>query len=436
LDLWSDGTLRPLLMPGGFLLLVAVVLLESGIVSVPAAAIDSFYYVVFTAGIVLAWRFHSARVLFALVVLLLAHRALEFFSGGRAPSAGPGRIAFEAASFLLPLNFVALAWVRERGLTMATIAPRLGVLFIESVFVAVICRPGQITGNWLNPEILRPGLFRWTPIPQFAWVICIVVLAFLLVRFMLYRKPVEGGLLWSLVAAILGLQVGGTGPISSAYFATGGLILASSIVENSYALAYHDELTSLPARRAFNETLLRLEAPYTIAILDIDHFKRFNDTYGHDTGDHVLRMVATRLARVGGGGQTFRIGGEEFSVVFPGTTVQDALPHLESLRSEIETGSFRMRGDDRRRGSANATDRRKAVRRKSLRPRHPRAQSLSGGLSVTISIGVAEPSGRAREVEQVIQAADKALYRAKESGRNRVETATGSRQARPKREIA
>jgi diguanylate cyclase (GGDEF)-like protein len=423
-------------MPGGFLLLVAVVLLESGIVSPPAAAIDSYYYVVFTAGILLAWRFHSARVLFALVVLLLAHRALEFFSAGRTPSAGPARIVFEVAAYLLPLNFVALSWIRERGLSVTTIAPRLGVLFIESVFVAVICRPGQITGQWLDPEVLSPDLFRWTAIPQLAWFACVAALAFLLIRFMLYRKPVEGGLLWSLVAAILGLQGGGIGRISSAYFATGGLILASSIVENSYALAYHDELTSLPARRAFNETLLRLEAPYTIAIVDIDHFKKFNDTYGHETGDHVLRMVAARLARVGGGGQTFRIGGEEFSVVFPGTSVSDALPHLEWLRSDIKAGSFRMRGDDRRGSSANPTDRRKAVRRKVLRPRRARAQSFPGGISVTISIGVAEPGARTRDVEQVIQAADKALYRAKEGGRNRVETAIGTRPQRSKREIA
>ncbi len=425
-------------MPGGLLLLVAVVLLQSGVVSAPPAAIDSFYYVVFAAGIALAWRFHSSRVLFALVVLLLAHRAVEFFSAGRAVSAGSGRVAFEAVAFLLPLNFAALSLIGERGLAIPTIAPRLGMLFVESVFVTVLCRPGQIAGqDWLDAAILSPRLFQWTQIPQLAWFICIAVLMFLLVRFLVYRKPVEGGLFWSLLTAILGLQAGGVGRTASSYFATAGLILASSIIENSYALAYNDELTSLPARRAFNDTLLRLEDPYTVAIVDIDHFKRFNDTCGHETGDHVLRMVAARLARVGGGGQAFRIGGEEFSIVFPGTPLLDALPHLEWLRGEIEAGSFRMRGgDDRRRVSANGSDRRKAVRRKTLRPRRVRGPSSAGGLSVTVSIGVAEPGARARTVQQVIQAADKALYHAKESGRNRVETAIAPRASRPKRDIA
>ena len=328
--------------------------------------------------------------------------------------------------------------MRERGLAIPAIAPRLGMLFVESVFVAVLCRPGQIAGqDWLDATIVSPRLFQWTQIPQLAWFSCIAAVTFLLIRFLVYRKPVEGGLLWSLLAAILGLQAGGAGRIGSAYFATGGLILASSIIENSYALAYNDELTSLPARRAFNDTLLRLVDPYTIAIVDIDHFKRFNDTYGHETGDHVLRMVAARLARVGGGGQAFRIGGEEFSILFPGTPLPDALPHLEWLRGEIEAGSFRVRGaDDRRRTSANGSDRRKAVRRKTLRPRRIRGQSSAGGLSVTVSIGVAGPGARTRTVEQVIQAADKALYRAKETGRNRVETAIASRVSRSKRDIA
>jgi len=63
------------------------------------------------------------------------------------------------------------------------------------------------------------------------------------------------------------------------------------MVETSYLLAYHDELTALPSRRAFHEALLRLQPPYSIAMVDIDHFKRCNDTYGHDTGDEVLRLV-------------------------------------------------------------------------------------------------------------------------------------------------
>jgi diguanylate cyclase (GGDEF)-like protein len=409
------------------------VLLEGGFLPIPASAVDFYYYAVFGAGLLLAWRFHSSRVLFALVILLLAHRAVEFFSAGRDVSFGPGRIAFEAIAFLLPLNFIILSLIPERGLALSAIASRLGLLFFESVFVAVVCRPGETTGpTFLHPAFLGRHFVGWTRIPQLALLAFAVALAILLIRLLLFRKAVESGLLWSLAATFLSLQSGGIGQISSAYLATAGLILVSSIIENSYFLAYHDELTALPARRALNEALLHLKDPYTVAVVDIDHFKNFNDIYGHETGDQVLRMVAGRLARVTGGGHAFRVGGEEFSILFPGKSAKEVLPHLDLLRTVIQGSTFRVRGVQERRSAPRGPDRRTAdgkiaARRKTARPGHTRAQSANGELSVTVSIGVAEPSARTREVEQVIQAADKALYRAKQAGRNRVETATTSR---------
>jgi GGDEF domain-containing protein len=418
------------------LLLTAVLLLDTGVVPVSTAAVDFYSYAVFAAGILLAWRFHSSRVLFALIVLLLAHRALGFFSTGRAAATGPGRVAFEVVAFLLPLNFVILSLMRERGLAIPANASWLGLLFVESVFVAVLCRPEEVTAPAIfHPALVDPHLFHWTRIPQLAWLAFGIAVAVLLYRFLVYRKPVESGLLWSLTAAFLSLQAGGLGRVASAFLATGGLILAGSIVENSYALAYRDELTELPSRRAFNDALLGLEDTYTIAMVDVDHFKKFNDTYGHETGDQVLRMVAAKLARVSGGGQAFRVGGEEFSILFPGKSTKEVLPHLEMLRTEIETGAFRARASkDRRHAPLPGHDRRKSGRRKTARRQRNAVQSLPRELSVTVSMGVAEPSN-AQEVQHVIQAADKALYRAKQAGRNRVEAA-GPVRAKLKRSIA
>jgi diguanylate cyclase (GGDEF)-like protein len=231
------------------------------------------------------------------------------------------------------------------------------------------------------------------------------------------------------------LQSGGAGRIGSAYFATGGLILACSMVENSYVLAYHDELTSLPARRAFNDALLRLQNRYTVAVVDIDHFKKFNDTYGHETGDQVLRLVAAKLAQVSGGGQAFRVGGEEFTILFSGESLTDVLPHLEILRMEIEASAFRVRAGHERRAVPHGADRRKVVRSKRTTLRRKPSSGAANALSLTVSIGVAESNARTRHVEQVIQASDKALYRAKQAGRNRVEAAAPE-SARLKRSIA
>ena len=135
------------------MLLAACVVFQGAFGSIPPAAVHFYFYSVFAAGIVLAWRFHSSRILFALLTLFLAQRALEFFSSGRTAAAGPGRIALEAVAFLLPLNFIAFSVFRERGLVFPAIIPRMALLFFESVFVAIICRPGELMG----PAFLTPA---------------------------------------------------------------------------------------------------------------------------------------------------------------------------------------------------------------------------------------------------------------------------------------
>ncbi|MGB8062114.1 MAG: GGDEF domain-containing protein, partial [Candidatus Sulfotelmatobacter sp.] len=237
-------------------------------------------------------------------------------------------------------------------------------------------------------------------------------------------------LFWSLLAFFLSLRVTGNARISIVYAATAACILAISIIENSYLLAYHDELTTLPSRRAFKEALLRLQDPYSIAVVDIDHFKKFNDTYGHDSGDQVLRLVASNLGQVTGGGQAYRCGGEEFNILFPGKSTAEVVEHLERLRENIQTSEFRMRGNDRRQ-APRGPDRRNEKNRGRAAKGHvirQLAQDKSPtSLSVTVSIGVATSSRQDDEPDSVLKAADKALYRAKANGRNRLETASARR---------
>ena len=434
------GTLRSLLLPGGAILLLASVLLQSGFFTLSASAVDFFYDSIFLAGMLLAWRFHSTRILSALILLLIAHRALEFFSAGKVMAGGPGRSAFEAIALLIPLNLVALAFDREWRPSVASVVPRLVLLFFQAVFVALLCRPGATAAPTIfHTAVFNKLLFQWTPIPQPALLVLLITFAVLLTRFLLAHRPSDAGLFWSLAAIFAGLQAGGVGRMGSAYFATAALILASSIIETSYALAYHDELTTLPARRGFNQALTQLSPPYAIAAADIDHFKSFNDTYGHDTGDQVLRMVASRLARVGGGGRAYRVGGEEFSILFPGVTAKDTLPHLEALRQAIEQSRFLPRGLSDRRSASRGTDRRAVTHRRTARggktiPLPPTV--ADAGLSVTVSIGVAEANSPTQSVEQVAEVADKALYRAKRTGRNRVEVGADRPRAKARRASA
>ncbi|HUK23257.1 MAG TPA: GGDEF domain-containing protein [Terriglobales bacterium] len=424
MDLWSKGILKPLLLPGGILLGAAFFLLQSRLLPLASPAVSFYYYAAFAAGTLLAWRFHSGRVLFALITLFLAHSAVEMFSAWQVVTAGPGYTVLQAVAVLLPLNFVIFSVMGEQGLGFPAVTPRATLLFFEAAFVAVIARPAETAAPSQPATLpLLSHSFPWAGIPQIGWISYAAALAILLLRFLLYHKPVESGMLWSLAASFFGLRARAVGGAAHIYVATGALILTSSIIENSYVLAYHDELTGLPARRSFNDALRGLRAPYTVAVVDIDHFKNFNDTYGHETGDHVLRMVAARLARVSGGGQAYRVGGEEFTILFPGMPVKDALPHLELLRTEVEFSAFHLRTRQERRSLPNRTDRRRPMRpRKPGRSRRDPVEPPAEELSVTVSIGVAEPTGRIQEAERVVQAADKALYRAKRSGRNRVET--------------
>ena len=421
---------KPLVFPAGVVLLAAALLLHSDLFAISMSAVSSYYYAVFLAGLLLSARFRSTRVLFSLIVLLLAHRSLEFFSGGRVAQTGPGRAAFELLAILIPVNFLALAWMRERGLKAPAIAPRLAILLAQAIVVTLICRPG-IGGD---PGILSYPIFgsetaRWSKLPQLGLSLFIIAATVFAVRFVRTHKPIETGFFWALVSAFLSLHFGGVGRLADGYMATAGLILVASLVETSYVMAYHDELTTLPGRRAFNEALLSLDGHYAIAIVDIDHFKQFNDTYGHETGDEVLRMVASRLARVTGGGKAFRCGGEEFAILFEGKSSKDAAEDLDLLRRVIETSTFRVRGGKERRQAPRqeAAERRKPVPRKVTTGKTPTLLDPARDLSVTVSIGVAEPSTRLREVDQIIHAADKALYRAKGNGRNRVELATSAR---------
>ncbi|KGY11569.1 diguanylate cyclase [Vibrio tubiashii] len=195
--------------------------------------------------------------------------------------------------------------------------------------------------------------------------------------------------------------------ISSTMFSLAGILLLVYLLSASYELAFMDTLTEIPGRLALESDLKHLGRRYTVAMLDIDHFKSFNDTYGHDTGDDVLKLVASKLQTVGGKAKVYRYGGEEFTVLFKGKYAEDTRDHLELLRASIENYNMVLRNQD-------------------ARPKDDKVGSKKRGatkqqdyVNVTISIGVAD-STESNKVSEVIKAADNALYKAKKRGRNRV----------------
>jgi diguanylate cyclase (GGDEF)-like protein len=259
-------------------------------------------------------------------------------------------------------------------------------------------------------QALPGDWFTWTPLAQLP-LLAFLAGAALIVTGIVYKASSTGrAFLWALVAAFLGLHSVDTPVAATIYGSTAGLILVVAVIEASYLMAYQDGLTGLPARRALTEALHQMNGKFTVAMVDVDHFKNLNDRYGHDVGDQVLRMLASRLAAVSNGGRAFRYGGEEFAILFPGDGLEECLPELETLRQSVEDSKF-------------------TVRRRLQRRRKPAKRSNGVGdgrarpqIAVTVSIGAAESNGRQDSPELVVQAADRALYRAKDAGRNRVES--------------
>lgn len=177
---------------------------------------------------------------------------------------------------------------------------------------------------------------------------------------------------------------------------------SSAMLEHArlFALASHDTVTGLSRRRIFQERLTqelvrsrRTLRPFSVAVADIDDFKKVNDTWGHPAGDQVLKTISRRLAEGCRRSDTVsRIGGEEFGMLLPETALEAAIQQAEKLRLAVAHEEMDLDGDAR--------------------------------IQVTMSFGVVgwvpDAANLAAEAEEIVQHADKALYEAKRTGKNRV----------------
>ncbi len=356
-----------------------------------------FPYLTVSTGLFLGWRFNRTRVLWIIILLIVVERALALTSPfGR-------EYLLLVASILVPLNLVLYSWWSERGLLTVHGLLRLIILLSQSAVVAglYVTRAADLM-TWLSRPLLFGSFFEKSPFPQITMLIMILSLITLLFRFFMKPEALEGSFCWVLTAVAAGFWW----PEHFSYWCgVAAFLLTIALIESSFKMAFNDELTGLPARRAMNELLLKTGRRYTIAMVDVDHFKKVNDRYGHDVGDQVLRMVATCLRRVSGGGRAFRYGGEEFVVVFPSKNLERALPHLEELRETIGRAGFVVRG------------------RKRLKKKPEQTHKASAGkasLQVTVSIGAATRDDKKNTPQKLIKAADQALYKAKKGGRNQV----------------
>ena len=358
----------------------------------------------------LAAAFGRGRIVFAAAVIAAAHYAYRT-AIEPGPDSLAARAVYAGGCVLVPAGLAALAWLEERGVVNVHGAIRALVLAGAAALVAWIAGSGRAAPvDWAFATLASLPWLPATPIPRVGLAAIAASLAAAGAAAYFRRTPVESGLAWAIVAFALGAHTIRTPLAFPAFVAASAVLLLVAVLRDSHRMAFRDELTGLPGRRALDERLRATGRTYAVAMVDVDHFKKFNDTHGHDVGDQVLKLVASRLAGVGGGGIAFRYGGEEFTILFAGKDADEALPHLEQLRSDIAGYRMALRAPDRPRLSRSGKRRRGAA-------------GGTKNLSVTVSIGVAARTPRHDQPEAVIKAADRALYRAKRAGRNRVEGA-------------
>ncbi|MDH3328664.1 MAG: GGDEF domain-containing protein, partial [Desulfobulbaceae bacterium] len=307
-------TLRKLFgffQPGGLVLIVAFVCVRQGYVDGWLPQVERLVpYFILGIGFLLGWRFHRSRLAFVILILMLADRILYYFGPGGVVGSGNEKTIFHSVAIFLPINVALFYLVRERGILNLQGLFRFLFIVVQPLAVYFLLRENPQVFNFLNQQFLSFPLLDKFKMPQAVLFIYGGVLLIFLIGSLFSKKLILRGFFWSLLAIAAGLHSVVHGSGSTVYFSVAGLIIILSVIETAYAMAYHDELTGLPARRSLNTTMQGLGRRYTIAMLDIDFFKKFNDRYGHDVGDQVLCMVASHISRVGGGGKPFRYGGE------------------------------------------------------------------------------------------------------------------------------
>lgn len=353
----------------------------------------------------LGYGFNRSRILFAALNLSGAYWLIQH--GLQTSLNQPDAfVLFSAISVLLPFHMALIAIYKERGLFTPIGISRLLLIGISYLTLYLTWVNGSL-GLYLPdlPMSMLEMLLHEYYLSEAAAMTFSLCLIPVLLSFALRKTYTDAALLTSFISALILLSWFNHSLISALFVSASLIALAISVVQNSYRMAFIDELTCIPARRALQDKFSTLGKKYTLAMCDIDHFKKFNDTYGHDVGDQVLKMVAAKLDQVSGGGKAYRYGGEEFTLVFTGKDEAEALPYIEQLRETVANYPMHIRNQNRPQNNDKG---------QQMRSNPDQGEIVS----VQISIGICEKTAELADPEAVMKKADEALYTSKKNGRN------------------
>lgn len=357
---------------------------EDKIPKIIFSIVPYLFYAISALILWVSWHFNRNRFIFIILPLLFIYFGFVYLGGKRATD------LFLYASMLYPLHLLLFLCLKERGLFSIWGILKIAFFVVEiAVILYLVIYPNA---DFIALLKMKLFVISFYPLEDISIIIAILVI-FIMVALVLFNRYLlyNSSFLVIAVTFYMGFYFIKTPYAKELSLLAIGVIIFILLIRESYRLAFYDELTSLPGRRALVEDMAKLGMKYSLAMIDIDHFKKFNDTYGHDTGDEVLKMVASKLAEVGGGGKAYRYGGEEFVLLFPSREVDESYKHTDILRETIAKSPFIVRN-----------------------------KQNSKTIYINISSGIVQKNSQDKDPFAVMKRADNALYKAKKAGRNQV----------------
>ena len=358
-------------------------------------------YVLFLCMIILAHKFKRSRMAMISLTLLVSYWFIQY---QLYPSnlIDENRIEFSLVTLLIPLGVFLVYLFRDTDLLNKMFIAYVIAIAFTTYWVYLLL--AHLTENPVTTfdSVIFHKVTNISEIPLILIGYITLSMAVSITLLFRFKRPIDNSVYVTLIFVFASLVFSNIPYITCILFSALGALLLIYLISASHKLAFNDPLTGIPARNAMESDLKNLGRKYTIAMLDIDHFKKVNDDYGHVIGDDVLKLIAKKLEKLTGQGKVYRYGGEEFAIIFKGQNKSDSKDYLEFLRAAIEryemctlsnTNHVSDKVDDR--------------------------DNRSDTLKVTISIGFSD-NRKLSDPGKVLEAADYALYEAKEKGRNRI----------------
>lgn len=283
-----------------------------------------------------------------------------------------------------------------------------GILLLLSGPTLLLLNLVLPTGHWFSDLPLPLTVWQTLPGCQFltwlhGWFLLIIAGLWLISINLQAPHPAQWGQFAVWLATIASLELSYQQEFAGWSIVMAAFSILLTLAFQMLHLAYIDELTQLPQRRALMSHLNRLGRKSAVCMLDVDHFKKFNDTYGHDVGDQVLKLLGSILGKVKGL-TAYRYGGEEFTLVFNHNNADTLEEKLEEVRLAVAEYPLVIRKPDR----PSKTDTGKSQRGSGTGEKV---------VNVTISLGCCIKQ-KGETPMQLLKRADEALYAAKKAGRN------------------